>query len=127
MPQVWLALNNLLVEPKCRAKYEMDDYRKDALYRLKRHMNEVLFDQLPVLKDLDRVLDEIAMNIGPDREQYKSSRLILEQVSALPLAGRAGGGVSLDASGRLLQAIVGCERMPLTTRLLPLLNGTAAC
>jgi hypothetical protein len=27
LPQVWLALVNLLVEPACRAKYEIDDYR----------------------------------------------------------------------------------------------------
>lgn len=25
--QVWLALNNLLVEPTCRAKYDLDEFR----------------------------------------------------------------------------------------------------
>ena len=79
--QVWLSLNNLLVEPCCRAKYELDEYRRNALLRLKRHLHEVLLDQLPVLREMQRVLDELAL--GVDRaapEQVKSSRLILEQV-----------------------------------------------
>jgi hypothetical protein len=79
--QVWLALNNLLVEPCCCAKYELDDYRRNALLRLKRNLHEVLLDQLPVLREMQRVLDELAL--GVDRaapEQVKSSRLILEQV-----------------------------------------------
>ena len=78
--QVWLALNNLVVDPKCRAKYNYDDYRKEKLLGLKRYMNEVLFDQLPVLKDLQRVLDEVALNIAPDAAAQKASSLILEQV-----------------------------------------------
>lgn len=48
--QVWLALNNLLVEPRCRAKYDPNEWRRDKLLTLKKYMNEVLFDQLPVLK-----------------------------------------------------------------------------
>jgi hypothetical protein len=32
---VWLALNNLLVDPRCRAKYDLDDYRKEALHKLR--------------------------------------------------------------------------------------------
>jgi hypothetical protein len=38
--KVWLTLNNLLVEPRCRAKVELDEYRRDALFRLKRFLNE---------------------------------------------------------------------------------------
>lgn len=47
-PQVWLALSNLLVEPQCRAKYGCDEWRRDRLLTLKRFMNELLFDQMPV-------------------------------------------------------------------------------
>ena len=46
--QVWLTVNNLVVEPKCRAKYVLDDFRKECLLSLKRFMNELLFDQMPV-------------------------------------------------------------------------------
>ena len=48
--QVWLAINNLTVDSKCRAKYRYDDHRKGVMERLKRFFNDVLFDQLPVLK-----------------------------------------------------------------------------
>ncbi len=43
---MWLALTNLLVEPRCRAKYGMDEFRRERLLGLKRHLNELLFDQV---------------------------------------------------------------------------------
>jgi hypothetical protein len=49
---VWLALNSLLVEPRCRAKYAPDEWRRERLLGLKRHLHELLLDQLPVLRDL---------------------------------------------------------------------------
>ena len=56
--QAWLALTNLVCDPKCRARYRYDDARKRSMERLKRHFNDVLFDQLPVLQDLQRALDD---------------------------------------------------------------------
>lgn len=47
--QVWLALNGLLTEPACRAKYRWDQWRRERLGSLKRHLNELLLDQLPPL------------------------------------------------------------------------------
>ncbi|KAG1671405.1 hypothetical protein FOA52_011902 [Chlamydomonas sp. UWO 241] len=78
--QLWLAINNLVVDPKARAKSSMDEWRKDRLLGLKRHLNELLFDQVPVLKDLQRVLDEIGLGAGVDKDQYKQAGLILEQL-----------------------------------------------
>lgn len=78
--QVWLAVNNLTVDAKCRAKYRYDDHRKGVMERLKRFFNDVLFDQLPVLKDLQRVLDEIALSVTPASHEVTQGRLILEQV-----------------------------------------------
>lgn len=77
--QVWLALNNLLVDPRCRARYDLDGYRRDVVLKLKKHMHEVLFDQLPVLKDLQRALEEMVLAYNPAASESKS-RLILEQV-----------------------------------------------
>ena len=45
---MWLSIANLVVEPKSRAKYRFDEWRKDRLLTLKRFMNELLFDQMPV-------------------------------------------------------------------------------
>lgn len=78
--QVWLAVNNLTVDAKCRAKYRYDDHRKGVMERLKRFFNDVLFDQLPVLKDLQRVLDEIMLSVAPASHEVTQGRLILEQV-----------------------------------------------
>ncbi|EFJ40689.1 hypothetical protein VOLCADRAFT_31395, partial [Volvox carteri f. nagariensis] len=44
--QVWLAVTNLLVEPRCRAKYGMDEFRRERILGLKRHLNELMFDQV---------------------------------------------------------------------------------
>jgi hypothetical protein len=66
---------------RCRAKYHADEWRRDRLLALKRHMNELLFDQLPVLKDLQRVLDEMALGVGAaDAASARSAALILEAV-----------------------------------------------
>ncbi|EIE27455.1 hypothetical protein COCSUDRAFT_55461 [Coccomyxa subellipsoidea C-169] len=78
--QVWLALNNLLVDPGCREKaLQQSSHGVESLQRLRRHMNEVLLDQLPVLADLQRVLDELAMGCSGLPHNAHSS-LIIEQV-----------------------------------------------
>ena len=43
-------------------------------------MNDVVFDQLPVLKDLERVLDEVALRLEQPLGEVNNARLILEQV-----------------------------------------------
>ena len=87
--QVWLAINNLAVDPAFREKYEFNDFRKDSLNSLRRYMNELLFDQLPVLKDLQRTIDELTLGSGGAASQQ--SHLLLEQVPEMReqmLAGR---------------------------------------
>jgi hypothetical protein len=44
----------------------------------------VLLDQLPLLRDLQRVLDEAALGVGPPPEAAKAGRLLLEQVRRAP-------------------------------------------
>lgn len=77
---MWLLLNNLLVDPKARAKYDMDDYRKEAVLRVRRHLNDILLDQLPILRDLQRVLDELTMGVSSQPDESQTTRLIIEQV-----------------------------------------------
>ncbi|DBA71627.1 hypothetical protein WJX79_009519 [Trebouxia sp. C0005] len=81
--QVWLMLNNLLVDPKARAKYDMDEYRKKTVLRVRRHMNDILLDQLPILKDLQRVLDELTMGVSSQQDESQTTRLIIEQVPVM--------------------------------------------
>ncbi|KXZ43602.1 hypothetical protein GPECTOR_85g332 [Gonium pectorale] len=81
--QVWLAVTNLLVEPRCRAKYALDEYRRERILGLRRHLNEIMFDQLPVLKDLQRCLDELALGVLPDQGGASKASLILEAVPVI--------------------------------------------
>lgn len=62
---MWLAITNILCDQTCRSKYQIDDFRQGSIARLKRHFNEVLFDQLPLLKDTQRAVDEIMLNVVP--------------------------------------------------------------
>ena len=77
--QTWLALTNLVCDPKCRARYQYTDSRKRSMERLKRHFNDVLFDQLPVLQDLQRAVDEVLLMVTPSAREVAAGRLILEQ------------------------------------------------
>lgn len=78
--QVWLALNNLIAEPDCRKRYRWNSYNIDVLAGLKRHFNDILFDQLPVLKDMAQASDEIILGASYSNEEILNSALILEQV-----------------------------------------------
>ena len=83
----------------------MDDYRKEAVLRVRRYMNEILLDQLPVLKDLQRVLDELTMGVSSQPDESQTSRLIIEQVSIVSTAYhkqmRVQLGVAVSAVGSI--------------------------
>lgn len=78
--QVWLTLNNLVVDPHFRSKYKLDGFRKDTVCRIRRFLNDLLIDQLPVLKDLQRVVDEISLNYNANFNEFESGTLVIEQV-----------------------------------------------
>ena len=46
-------------------KYEVTSYRKQNLLRLRKYMNEVLLDQLPMLADMLRGLEELNIQQEP--------------------------------------------------------------
>ena len=59
--QIWLTVYNLFMNPDVRAKYELSSYRKQNLLRLRKFINEVVIDQIPVLGNLLRSLEELSM------------------------------------------------------------------
>jgi len=79
--QVWLALNNLLLAPECRAKYEWNEHRKGGVMRLSKHFNEILVDQLPVLSDLRRFVESLALHAPPAPTEGRG--LVIEQLPEL--------------------------------------------
>ena len=50
----WLLFYNLICEPKCRERYELTDHRRNSMSRLRKYINEILVDQLPMLADVQR-------------------------------------------------------------------------
>lgn len=79
---MWLAINNLVVDPAFTEKYEFTQFRKDCLHSLRRYMNELLFDQLPVLKDLQRAVDALTLGSGGSSGGGSAS-LLMEAVPML--------------------------------------------
>ena len=59
--QVWLAVYNIVCEPAIRRRYQFNSYRKNVLLRLRGFLNEKVVDQIPILTDLQRALDEMTL------------------------------------------------------------------
>lgn len=50
--QVWLAVFYLMCDPVCRGRYHFNTFRKGQVLRVRKYLNELLLDQLPVLADV---------------------------------------------------------------------------
>ncbi|KAJ0400019.1 hypothetical protein P43SY_004669 [Pythium insidiosum] len=63
--QVWLAIYYLLCTRSAREHYEITTFRQQQLLRLRKYLHELLLDQLPLLADVQRYLDELAIARPP--------------------------------------------------------------
>ena len=83
--QPWLALFHLTSSKTCRETYGLDEFRKAQLVRLRRYIHEALMDQLPVLQEVARYLDELSMLGVPaaGARTASSSGLLLQRVDSL--------------------------------------------
>jgi len=59
--QIWLSIFNILMNSDNNKKYEITEFRKNNLIRLRKFMNEILYDQIPPLQHLYRALEEISL------------------------------------------------------------------
>ena len=75
--QIWLTVYNMFMTNDSSRKYEMTSFRKQNLLRLRKYMNEILLDQLPMLADMLRGLEEL--NIGQDPGAVSSSNAFIVQ------------------------------------------------
>lgn len=74
--QVWIAIYNLILNFECIKKYDMNSFNKAQILKLRAYLNEVLLDQLPMLTELRRYLEEISMTeTAPPKQD-----LVLEQI-----------------------------------------------
>lgn len=78
--QVWLAIHNILTGPEARAKALASSAAQSAALRLRPLLTDVLMDQLPVLRNLRRVLDELMLGCTGAARTPLGGCLIIEQV-----------------------------------------------
>jgi len=83
--QCWLAVFHLTCNDTCRRKYGLDTYRKDNLLRLRKYLNRVMLDQLPVLEDVMKYMDEFSLMSVPEGGSGSGSALMMQQVDSLRL------------------------------------------
>jgi predicted Zn-ribbon and HTH transcriptional regulator len=59
--QVWISIFNLFMNSDNNKKYEITEFRKNNLLRIRKYMNESLYDQIPPLQQLFRALEEMSL------------------------------------------------------------------
>ena len=79
--QIWLSVYHLTCTEACREKYGLNTFRKEQLLRLRKYLNDVVLDQLPVLADVMRYMDELALMSVPENGTGNGSALMMQQVA----------------------------------------------
>jgi len=52
-------------DAECRKKYHFNSHRKSTVLRVRKYLNDLLLDQLPVLTDVQRYMDELTVMEAP--------------------------------------------------------------
>jgi hypothetical protein len=76
--QIWLTIYNMFMTQASNQKYELTTFRKNNLLRLKKYMNEVLLDQLPLLAPMLRGFEE--MQLMQDSNIKSSNTFVVEVI-----------------------------------------------
>lgn len=87
--QLWLTIYNMFMTADSARKYEITTFRKQNMMRLRKFMNEMLLDQLPMLTPMLRGLEE--MNLMADTNvQSKNSFIVqtLPEIRSKLMAGK---------------------------------------
>lgn len=79
--QIWLAIYNLLFTEESANSYEITDFRKNNLLRLRKYLRETLVDQIPALSYLKKTLDELS--IMKTNSQTKSNVYVIKTMPEL--------------------------------------------
>lgn len=59
--QIWISIFNLMMNIENNQKYEITEFRKSNLLRLRKFMNEGLYDHIPPLQQFYRALEEMSL------------------------------------------------------------------
>ncbi|CAM9177073.1 unnamed protein product [Hapterophycus canaliculatus] len=79
--QVWLAMYHLICDEECRKRYHFNSMRKNNILRVRKYLNDVLLDQLPVLAAVQRYMDELTiMDVPEPPSMGTTGSLLMEQI-----------------------------------------------
>ncbi|CBJ28395.1 conserved unknown protein [Ectocarpus siliculosus] len=79
--QVWLAMYHLMCEEECRKRYHFNSLRKNNILRVRKYLNDILLDQLPVLASVQRYMDELTiMEVPEPPSMGTTGSLLMEQI-----------------------------------------------
>lgn len=81
--QCWFAVYFLTCSEQCRRQYGLNSFRKKQLLRLRKYLNEVMVDQLPVLSDLIRYIDELTLLNVPENATGHGSALLMQELGVM--------------------------------------------
>ena len=76
--QIWIGLFHLLMDGRCQEKYEITSSRKTQLLKLRSFVSRpTLLDQLPMLAEMQRYLEHLAIMDPPPLSRAKD--VLIEQ------------------------------------------------
>ena len=81
--QPWLSIFHLTCSNTCRENYGLNSYRKSQLLRLRKYLNDVVLDQLPVLAEVMRYMDQLAIMSVSESSSGQGSALLMQQVDTI--------------------------------------------
>jgi len=77
--QCWLAVYNLMQDKEVRKRYQFNTFRKNTVLRVRKFLHETTVDQIPILCDLQRTLDEMLMQEIPPSAEARPAYLLEQQ------------------------------------------------
>ncbi|CAK4707341.1 hypothetical protein LEN26_001307 [Aphanomyces euteiches] len=78
--QPWIAVYFLVCSKASRDQYQLTSFRKNQVLRIRKYLNDVMLDQLPLLADVQRFLDELAIvQLNPNTVS-SAAKLVMEIV-----------------------------------------------
>ncbi len=82
--QCWIAVFYLTCgNAKCHEQYGLNTYRKEQILRVRKFLNEYMTDQIPVLVDVIRYMEELSLMSVPDYNGNSNTgfgTMLMEQV-----------------------------------------------
>lgn len=74
-------LYHLLAKQVFRERYHLNTFRKGQLLRVRKYLNEIMLDQLPILADVQRYMDELAIADVPEPSSSMDNVFLFQQVA----------------------------------------------